>query len=194
MQGQKMLSQIGCIQCYRLEWASWLSLFTDGKVNLIIPEAYTLWKWPLESSASEVRGPEPSSFPSPNLSHPQHVIWPSLAPAPHPWMHQFMPVTAVPRLYWLPNQILILHQPYSGGLALGRWGPEAQGWRRKMSQGKLYPSPISPQSNELGSRELQPSPTHLPVSHFSHSVMSDSLQAHEPQHSRPPCPSPTPGV
>ena len=29
---------------------------------------------------------------------------------------------------------------------------------------------------------------------FSHSVMSDSLQRHEAQHSRPPCPSPTPGV
>ena len=30
--------------------------------------------------------------------------------------------------------------------------------------------------------------------HFSHSVMSDSLQPHEMQHARPPCPSPTPGV
>ena len=29
---------------------------------------------------------------------------------------------------------------------------------------------------------------------FSHSVMSDSLQLHESQHTRPPCPSPTPGV
>ena len=29
---------------------------------------------------------------------------------------------------------------------------------------------------------------------FSHSVMSNSLQPHEPQHTRPPCPSPTPGV
>ena len=29
---------------------------------------------------------------------------------------------------------------------------------------------------------------------FSHSVMSDSLQPHESQHTRPPCPSPTPGV
>ena len=29
---------------------------------------------------------------------------------------------------------------------------------------------------------------------FSHSVMSDSLQAHESQHARPPCPSSTPGV
>ena len=28
----------------------------------------------------------------------------------------------------------------------------------------------------------------------SHSVMSDSLQPHESQHNRPPCPSPTPGV
>ena len=29
---------------------------------------------------------------------------------------------------------------------------------------------------------------------FSHSVGSDSLQPHELQHTRPPCPSPTPGV
>ena len=29
---------------------------------------------------------------------------------------------------------------------------------------------------------------------FSRSVMSDSLQPPEPQHARPPCPSPTPGV
>jgi len=30
--------------------------------------------------------------------------------------------------------------------------------------------------------------------YFSRSVMSDSLQPHESQHARPPCPSPTPGV
>ena len=29
---------------------------------------------------------------------------------------------------------------------------------------------------------------------FSHSVVFDSLWPHEPQHARPPCPSPTPGV
>ena len=29
---------------------------------------------------------------------------------------------------------------------------------------------------------------------FSCSVISDSLRPHEPQHARPPCPSPTPGV
>ena len=29
---------------------------------------------------------------------------------------------------------------------------------------------------------------------FSRSVASDSLRLHEPQHARPPCPSPTPGV
>ena len=29
---------------------------------------------------------------------------------------------------------------------------------------------------------------------FSHSIVSDSLQPHEPQHTRPPCPSPTAGV
>ena len=30
--------------------------------------------------------------------------------------------------------------------------------------------------------------------HFSCSVMSDSLRPHEPQHAKPPCPSPAPGV
>ena len=30
--------------------------------------------------------------------------------------------------------------------------------------------------------------------HFSHSVMPDSLQPHEPQYARPPCPSPAPRV
>ena len=35
----------------------------------------------------------------------------------------------------------------------------------------------------------------IPVQFSSvHSVMSDSLRPHEPQHTRPPCPSPTPGV
>ena len=29
---------------------------------------------------------------------------------------------------------------------------------------------------------------------FSRAVVSDSLRPHEPQHARPPCPSPTPGV
>ena len=36
---------------------------------------------------------------------------------------------------------------------------------------------------------------HRPSSvHFSRSVVSDSLQLHESKHTRPPCPSPTPGV
>ena len=30
--------------------------------------------------------------------------------------------------------------------------------------------------------------------HFNHSVVSNSLRPHELHHSRPPCPSPTPGV
>ena len=38
--------------------------------------------------------------------------------------------------------------------------------------------------------------TYTPISsvQFSHSVVSDSLRPHELQHTRPPCPSPTPGV
>ena len=34
----------------------------------------------------------------------------------------------------------------------------------------------------------------LPSPQFSRSVMSNSLQPHESKHTRPPCPSPTPGV
>ena len=45
---------------------------------------------------------------------------------------------------------------------------------------------------------LRNSPTTIPLLQgsvqFSHSVVSDSLQPHESQHARPPCPSPTPGV
>ena len=37
-------------------------------------------------------------------------------------------------------------------------------------------------------------PFYITSVQFSHSVMSDSLQPHEPQHARPPCPSLTPGV
>ena len=35
---------------------------------------------------------------------------------------------------------------------------------------------------------------HFSSVQFSRSAMSDSLQPHESQHARPPCPSPTPGV
>ena len=35
---------------------------------------------------------------------------------------------------------------------------------------------------------------HIQTVQFSHSVVSDSLQPHELQHSRPPCMSPTPSV
>ena len=41
---------------------------------------------------------------------------------------------------------------------------------------------------------LETPSTNLSVSQFSHSVMSDSLQPHGLQHTRLPCPSPTPRV
>ena len=42
--------------------------------------------------------------------------------------------------------------------------------------------------------ELHPNSLQFSSVQFSHSVVSDSLQPHESQHARPPCPSPTPGV
>ena len=39
------------------------------------------------------------------------------------------------------------------------------------------------------------SPNHLPLNpQFSHSVMTNTLRPHRPQHARPPCPSPAPRV
>ena len=46
---------------------------------------------------------------------------------------------------------------------------------------------------DLPDPEIEPGSTTLLVQ-FSHSVVSDSLQPREPQHARPPCPSPTAGV
>ena len=44
--------------------------------------------------------------------------------------------------------------------------------------------------------KLLMSPFNMPISsvQFSHSFLSDSLRPHELQHTRPPCPSPTPRV
>ena len=36
--------------------------------------------------------------------------------------------------------------------------------------------------------------SHFPLYHFSYSVVSSCLQPHGPQHARPPCPLPTPGL
>ena len=54
------------------------------------------------------------------------------------------------------------------------------------------------QKNKYNHRKPIPStklevPTEALVQ-FSHSVVSNSLRPREPQHARPPCPSPTPGV
>ena len=60
------------------------------------------------------------------------------------------------------------------------WGDLTNSWekkrrKRQRRKGKIY-------SSESSSVQ------------FSSSVVSDSLQPHELQHTRPPCPSPTPGV
>ena len=68
-------------------------------------------------------------------------------------------------------------------------------WVGKMSwRRKRQPMPYSCLGNPHGHRSLvgfSPSVTSV---QFSHSVVSNSLQPHGLQHTRPPCPSPTPGV
>ena len=47
---------------------------------------------------------------------------------------------------------------------------------------------------QMPKRDNHPHTRHVQSVQFSCSVMSDSLRLHEPQHTRLPCPSPTPGV
>ena len=79
------------------------------------------------------------------------------------------------------------------------WDATAQGWQAENSASwvrtKFTRKPFI--GEELGSHPVSASRTHLEDAHvssvqFSHSVVSDSLQPHELQHARPPCPSPTP--
>ena len=68
--------------------------------------------------------------------------------------------------------------------SLGQEDPLEEGMRTHSS----VPALRIPGTEEPG--ELQS----IRSDQISHSVVSDSLQPHELQHARPPCPSPTPGV
>ena len=58
----------------------------------------------------------------------------------------------------------------------------------------MYRFEISFLNSFLGPSSIQINYFSLISVQFSHSVVSDYLQPHELQHTRPPCPSPTPGV
>ena len=64
------------------------------------------------------------------------------------------------------------------------------------SLGDLPIAGIKPEFPKLAGRFFTTVPPGKPYTlvQFSRSVVSDSLQPHESQHSRPPCPSPSPGV
>ena len=66
---------------------------------------------------------------------------------------------------------------FPGHLKKGCYGPSTH-----QKAGRLH---------TIGHRLVIPKPASV---QFSHSVVSDSLQPHESQHARPPCPSPSPRV
>ena len=74
------------------------------------------------------------------------------------------------------------------GLLQGPGHGGVQPWHlwRKSPLSSLPPPKLA--SGQTTGRE------HSCTSQFSHSVLSDSLRPHEPQHARPPCPSPAPRV
>ena len=82
----------------------------------------------------------------------------------------------------LPEQQVRGHMIFS---ALRNPGVSAECWLKMVSSvlGMRF-SDVCEKQNGNGVFQFQ----------FSSSVVSDSLLPHEPQHARPPCPSPTPGV
>ena len=82
--------------------------------------------------------------------------------------------------------------PFSRGTSRPRIKP-----RSPAMQADFLPSepPGKPELTRSNSNFLFDNYTIIVLSvQFSHSVVSNSLQPHESQHARPPCPSPTPGV
>ena len=69
-------------------------------------------------------------------------------------------------------------------------------WKyRSLNAYHIVPSKFTRQVLSHHSMKLRPRRVkELDQVQFSRSVVSDSLQPHEPQYARPPCPSPTPGV
>ena len=75
-----------------------------------------------------------------------------------------------------------------------------QGYRYHLSKFRMFtvtlnciPS-LQHWIHRLGPLPLPPTVPSFSSVQFSHLAVSDSLQPHEMQHTRPPCPSPTPGV
>ena len=67
---------------------------------------------------------------------------------------------------------------------------------KRMSIESMMPSNLDIDNFLLTGQFFDADKLHSCISsvHFSCSVVSNSLRPHKPQHARPPCPSPTPGV
>ena len=103
-----------------------------------------------------------------------------------------------PYTYWVRDFYFIYHPRKK----LDHWNEDSSliisGWA---TSSQVYADMIWPfkcGNFKDVSRDKKKSLTHNPENfssvQFSCSVVSDSLQPHEPQHAKPPCPSPTPGV
>ena len=125
----------------------------------------------------------------------------------HSWpLCLLLPLCGMPSSLWstcCSSQVPFYTSPHGQGFL------QITGWTREVWLA-CFPQENKPQENYLSfcSCFFYFFPTHSkiitktedtswlpPVSvQFSCSVMSESLQPHESQHARPPCPSPTPGV
>ena len=86
------------------------------------------------------------------------------------------------------------------------WQSSTRSWARRPSGGKVsqyqshtqkFPASyfsLSQTKQSSQGKQLLGMPTQRLSAQFSHSVLSDSLQRHELQHTRLPCPSPIPGT
>ncbi|KAB0372607.1 hypothetical protein FD755_015360 [Muntiacus reevesi] len=89
-----------------------------------------------------------------------------------------------------------IKQIYAGDVDVGKKKADISYMRFGELEGvSKFTVRIEPMSPALAGKLFTTEPPGKPISvQFIHSVVSDSLQPHEPQHARPPCPSPTPRV
>ena len=115
--------------------------------------------------------------------------------------------TLCPALLWLQGSFLSVHL---GNSCLSSWSPPL--WVFSVFPGRVGPFTCLSSSGHvllgtLSYMSIIVTPTPSPDCELQRmrtififltlqlsSVVSDSLRSHEPQHARPPCPSPTPGV
>ena len=151
-------------------WPKWLSTHTQmDPFSLVAQSCVTLWPRGLQHTRLPCPSPTPRAC---SNSHPSS--W---------WCHPTISFSVVPFSSCLQSI------PASGSFLMSQFFASGGQSIRASSSASVLSMNIQDWF-PLGLTGL----ISFSSVQFSHSVVSDSLQPHELQHARPPCPSPTPGA